>query len=38
MSHLQVAVMPADDIGKEITAPSVDLVREAAHKWSVVFS
>ena len=35
MSHLKVAVMPGDGIGKEITAPSVELVKEAAHQCEV---
>ena len=35
MSRLKVAAMPGDGIGKEITAPSVELVKEAAHQCGV---
>lgn len=35
MKTFKIAVMPGDGIGREITEPAVELVREAAHQFGV---
>ena len=37
-AHFSIAVLPGDGIGKEITDPSVQLVKEAAHRFGITLN